>query len=98
MYNGVLTFALAAGLFASAQTAKFTGYIIDEKCARIVSMNGDVACAIKCIQDGSPAVLITDDFKVYKIADQAKVATMAGKRVTITGKMAGDTITVESVK
>jgi len=78
--------------------AAFKGYIIDEKCSKVASMKGDVDCANKCIKGGSPAVLLTDDGKVYKIADQAKVTPMAGKEVTINGKLSGDTITVDSVK
>ncbi|MBA0088619.1 MAG: hypothetical protein KGM92_04285 [Acidobacteriota bacterium] len=98
MNKAILAFALAAGLSTSAMAAAFKGYIIDEKCSKVASMKGDVDCANKCIKGGSPAVLLTDDGKVYKIADQAKVTPMAGKEVTINGKLSGDTITVDSVK
>ena len=93
-----LAFALAAGLSTIAMAAEFKGTIIDEKCSTIASMKGDVDCATKCMKGGSPAVLLTDDGKVYKIADQAKVTAMAGKQVTINGTMTGDTITVASIK
>ena len=43
-------------------------------------------------------MLVTDDGKIYKIADQDKVTEHAGQKVTITGKMDGDTIEVDSVK
>jgi hypothetical protein len=56
------------------------------------------ACAKKCIDGGSPAVLATEDGKVYAIANQDKVKDAAGKKVTVTGKMDKDTITVEDVK
>lgn len=98
MNKAILAFALAAGLSTIAMAAEFKGYIIDEKCASIPKMKGDVDCATKCIKGGSPAVLLTDSGKVYKIADQAKVTAMAGKEVTITGKATGDTIAVDSVK
>ena len=98
MNKAILAFALAAGFSTSAMAASFTGYIIDQKCASIASMRGDVDCATKCIKGGSPAVLVTDDGKVYKIADQAKVVPMAGKKVTIMGTMKGDSIEVASVK
>ncbi len=98
MNKAIFAFALAAGLSTSAMAASFKGYIIDEKCSKIASMKGDVDCATKCIKGGSPAVLLSDDGKIYKIADQAKVTPMAGKEVTITGKLTGETITVESVK
>ena len=98
MNKAILAFALGAGLAASAMAATYKGYIIDEKCSTVKAMKGDVDCANKCIKAGSPAVLLTDDGKVYKIADQAKVVAMAGKEVTITGKMNGDTIQVDSIK
>ena len=98
MNKAILVLALASGLSTVAMAAEFKGYIIDEKCSTNPKMKGDVACATKCIKGGSPAVLLTDEGKVYKIADQAKVTPMAGKQVTITGKADGDTITVASVK
>jgi hypothetical protein len=60
-------------------------------------MRGNVDCANKCIKGGSPAVLVTEDGKIYKIADQAKVVDHAGKKVTISGKLKDDTITVAKV-
>lgn len=98
MKKAVAMFALAAGFSFSALAADFTGYIIDQNCANKPAMKGDVACATKCIKGGSPAVLLTDDGKVYKIADQDKVVDHAGKKVTITGKMKDDTISVAKVK
>jgi len=98
MNKGILAFVLAVGLSSSALAAEFKGTIIDEKCSKVASMKGDVDCATKCIKGGSPAVLLTDDGTVYKIADQAKVTPMAGKQVTINGKLTGDTIKVSSVK
>jgi hypothetical protein len=92
-------FALAAGLAGSAMAADtITGYIIDQACAKMPAMKGDVACATKCIKGGSPAVLVTDDGKVYNIAEQDKVVPSAGKKVTLTGKLDGDTIHVDKVK
>jgi hypothetical protein len=78
--------------------ADYKGYIIDEKCSKVASMKGDVDCANKCIKGGSPAVLLTDDGTVYKIADQAKVTPMAGKQVTVSGKLDGDTLKVDRIK
>jgi len=91
-------FGLAAGLSVSAMAADITGYIIDQSCASKPAMRGDVDCANKCIKMGSPAVLVTDDGMIYKIAEQAKVIPSAGKKVTLTGKLDGDTIHVDKVK
>jgi len=43
-------------------------------------------------------VLVTEEGKIYKIAEQDKVAAHAGHKVTITGKVDGETISVDSVK
>ena len=88
-------FALAT---VSGMAADWTGYIIDQSCSGKKEMLGNVACAQSCIKRGSPAVLVTDDGKIYKIADQDKVVEHAGHKVTITGKMDGDSIKVDSVK
>jgi Protein of unknown function (DUF5818) len=82
----------------SAMAADWTGTIMDTKCSSNKAMRENAACAEKCIKGGSPAVLVTDDGTVYKIADQDKVVAHAGHKVTITGTMDGDTIRVESVK
>ena len=87
--------ALAAG---SAMAAEWTGYIIDEMCAGKKEMLGNVTCAQNCIKRGSPAVLVTDDGTVHKIADQDKVKSFAGKKVTITGSEQDGAIKVATVK
>jgi Protein of unknown function (DUF5818) len=98
MKKAILAFALVAGFSTVAMAAEFKGYIIDEKCSAKAAMKGNVECATTCIKGGAAAVLVTEEGKVYKIADQDKVVPLAGKQVTITGKMTGDTITVASVK
>jgi hypothetical protein len=82
----------------SAMAAEFSGYIIDKNCASKKAMWGNEACAQSCMKRGAPAVLATEDGKVYAITEQDKVKALAGKKVTITGKAEGDTISVESVK
>ena len=98
MNKAILMFALAAGLATTATAAEFKGYIINEKCSAKAGMRGNVECANTCIKGGSPAVLVTDEGKIYKLDDQAKVLPLAGKQVTITGAMKNDTITVASIK
>ena len=98
MNKAILAFALTAGFSTCAMAAEFKGYIIDEKCSTMADMKGNAECATKCIKGGSAAVLVTDDGKVYKIDNQAKATPMAGKQVTITGDMKGDTIALKSIK
>jgi hypothetical protein len=87
-----------AALAGSAMAAEWTGYIVDEACAGKKEMLGNVSCAQSCIKRGSPAVLVTGDGTVHKIADQDKVKEYAGKKVTISGDMADGAIKVVSVK
>ncbi len=95
---------LALVLAASGLAAEFKGMVRDQKCAGMSAMKGmpdmkeDATCAKKCIQEGSPAVLVTEKGKVYKIANQDKIVAHAGEKVTITGTAKGSTITVESVQ
>jgi len=98
MKKAITLAALAAGFSFSALAADVTGYVIDQMCSKNVAMRGNVECANKCIKGGSPAVLVTEDGKIYKIADQAKVLQHAGHKVTITGDLKGDTISVSSIK
>ncbi len=90
--------ALALGLAAVGMAADFKGFVEDQNCAGKPEMKGDSACAQKCIKGGSPAVLVTEDGKIYKIANQDKITAHAGMNVTVKGKLDGDTITVASVK
>jgi hypothetical protein len=93
-FFAVFTLAAACGL-----AADWTGYVIDKNCAGNKAMWGNEACAKSCIGRGAPAVFVTEDGKVYQIAEQDKVKEVAGKKVTISGKMKGeDTISVDSVK
>jgi hypothetical protein len=89
---------LTMGLAAAGFAAEFKGFVEDTKCSTMASMKGDADCAQKCIKGGSPAVLVTPDGKIYKIANQDKIVASAGQNVTVTGKLKGDTITVDSVQ
>ncbi len=84
----------------TASAAEMTGYISDAKCAKDVakvSSDAHAGCAQGCAKKGAALVFVSDG-KVYKIDDQSKVAEHAGHKVTITGKVDGDTLKVDSVK
>ncbi|HZT28969.1 MAG TPA: DUF5818 domain-containing protein [Bryobacteraceae bacterium] len=97
----VVVSALSLFVF-SAFAEEFTGYITDSNCAAKqgakAASDGHAGCAAGCIKKGAAAVLLTSEGKIYKIADQAKVTDHAGHKVTIEGKLDGDTIHVDSVK
>jgi hypothetical protein len=86
------------GLAAAGMAAEYKGFVEDTACSKKPEMKGDAACAQKCIKGGSPAVLVTPAGKIYKIANQDKIVASAGENVTVTGKLKGDTLTIDTVK
>jgi hypothetical protein len=102
MKRVVLLVLAACSLSLAAMAAEWTGYIADANCAAKqgakAASDAHAGCAKGCIKKGAAAVLVTPEGKVYKIANQDKVVDHAGEKVTIMGKMEGDTITVSDVK
>ena len=91
-----LILLLGIGMNGFAQTAKWTAWIGDENCGAKAKDASHEACAKKCVKGGAAAVLVVDG-KVYKLVDQKKVADFIGKKVTITGKLDGETIKIKKV-
>jgi hypothetical protein len=94
MKKVIAGFALCA---LSAMAADFTGTIMDAKCSTNKAMRDNAACIARCIKGGEAAVLVTDEGKIYKIAEQDKIVAHAGHNVTITGDLNGDTISITKV-
>jgi hypothetical protein len=76
------------------------GYIVDLSCAkRGKGMWTNAACIATCVRDGDKVVLVTEEGKIFQIANQDKITPETyGQVVTLTGKTEGGTITVESVR
>jgi hypothetical protein len=99
----VFGFVALMALAMTAMAAEWTGYISDAGCAKKqgaakVASDGHAGCAESCIKKGDKAVLVTEDGKIYQIADQDKVKEHAGMKVTVVGDVDGDTIKVKEVK
>jgi hypothetical protein len=94
----LISAGFVSGMAFPALAASYSGFIVDDSCASNKAMLGNVQCAQSCIKRGAKAVLVTDDGTIYKIAEQDKVVAEAGKKVTISGTLNGDTIKVDSVK
>ena len=85
---------LSTSLFAADS---WTGFVTDAKCAAGGKGGADhAACSKKCISGGEAAVLVVDG-KVVKIANQDKVKGHEGHKVTVTGKLDGDTLTIDQL-
>lgn len=76
------------------------GYIVDLSCAkRGKGMWTNAECVARCVRDGDKLVLVTEEGKVFQIANPDKLTPENyGQVVTLVGKTAGETITVESVR
>ena len=90
--------AMAFGICSMAMAADFKGFVQDTDCSTKPAMKGNADCAGGGFKAGSPAVLVTPDGKIYKIANQDKVAAHVGENLTLSGTVKDDTITVASVK
>jgi len=100
MKKVLVTFALAAIGSMSAFAGEWTGYIADSKCKHVDGTEAHVACTEKCIKGGADAVFVTSDNKVLKIDKDSldKVTPHYGHKVTVTGKVDGDKLTVDTIK
>jgi hypothetical protein len=82
----------------AAETGKWTGWLSDAKCAANGAKPSHKGCSIKCVESGQAIVFVAEDKKVYKLQGVDKVKSMVGDRVSLSGSMDGDTITVDSAK
>jgi hypothetical protein len=83
-----------------AVSGGLSGYIVDQQCAtRGKGMWVNADCVARCIREGDKVVLVTEEGKVYQIANPNKIETDTyGQKVTIVGKTNGDTVTVDSLR
>ena len=94
----VFSSVMALSLFSlSAFAEEFSAYISVAKCGAKHATDMNAKCVQSCVKGGAAPVAIVGD-KVYKVSDPSKVMDHLGHKVTITGKLDGDTLNVESVK
>jgi hypothetical protein len=94
-----LTIILGASVCAFGET--WSGTISESGCGakHAAGTEKDAACIKKCVEKGAAPVLVVDG-KVMKLSDDSKTKVMdhLGHKVTVTGKLEGDAISVDSVK
>ena len=92
--------ALAALGSMSAFAGEWKGVIADSKCKHTDGTEKSIACTQSCVKKGADAVFVTSDDKVLKIdkASMEKVTPHLGHKVTVTGKVEGETLTIDSIK
>ena len=94
-----MKFAFIALFAACAFAGEWKGTISDSKCgaAHADASEKSMKCVNGCVKGGQKAVFVSDG-KVIQIANQDAVKEHLGHKVTLTGKLEGDTVTVDSVK
>ena len=71
-----------------------TGYVTDEKCANGGKAGASHAqCANGCISGGATIVLVTEDGKIYEVADSTMLKEHAGHKVMVEGMIEGMKVT-----
>jgi len=96
---GILFAAAALGFGAT-----FTGVITDNMCDNAdhkdMKMGSDPKCVVECVKGMNGKYVLWDAAakKTYKLSDQKTPEKFAAKKVTITGTLEGDTITVAKIE
>ena len=89
-----------SGVKAAIPAGAITGYVVDQRCATSgKSMWANPTCVQKCVRDGDRVVLVTEQGKVFQLANQDKVeAESYGQKVAVVGKTEGDVVTVTTLQ
>ena len=93
---------MMAALFAfTAMAGEWTGHISDEGCAKKDTAKAEsdahAGCAKGCAGKGANLVLVSGG-KIYQLSAQDQAKPHAGHKVTVSGKLEGEKITVDSIK
>jgi hypothetical protein len=90
----------APAAVAALPPGAVAGYIVDQRCsAQGKGMWTNAACVERCVRDGDKVVLVTEEGKVFQIANQDKITSDSyGQKVIITGKTEGEIITIDTLK
>ena len=77
--------------------AGLVGYLVDKQCAiRGKGMWVNTECIKRCLRDGDSVVLVTEEGKVFAIANPDKLdPDTYGQKITLLGKTAGETFTID---
>ena len=100
----VLTFALSLVFFlvafaSAADSMSMNGWVADSQCGAKGAAAGQEECTKKCIAKGAKMVVVTDDDKkVLEVENPDALKGHEGHHVTVTGKVTGTMVHVDSVK
>jgi hypothetical protein len=87
------------GIPAMAATTTLTGVVTDDMCGAKHMMAGksDADCTRACVKHGAKFAVVADG-KVYVLdGKSSEVSALAGKKVTVSGDLKENTLTVNSI-
>lgn len=96
-FSGLLIFCSSSSFAQSTQT--LTGTVSDAMCGARHMMKDASAtkCTRECVKSGSDYALVSGG-KVYSLkGDNTQLDKLAGQAVKATGKLSGNTFTVDSI-
>ena len=95
----VLSLVVAPIAAAAAGTAgSWNGWVTDDKCGAKGANAAHKDCAAKCLDKGGKLVFYNNaDKKIYKLDKQDLAKQHVGDEVTVTGKVEGNEIAVDSI-
>jgi len=76
---------------------EWVGAISESGCGLKHAAGGGEKCVTACVKKGAAPVFVTDG-KVIRIANADTVMDYLGKKVKVTGKIEGDTVTVDRIE
>ena len=93
----------AASLLAAADAPKkFTGIVGDNMCkgdhANMQQGTTPEKCTRECVEEMGARYALWVGKNVYILSDQNSADKFAGRKVTVTGVLTGDRLTVRSIK
>jgi hypothetical protein len=93
-------FALTALAFDDmGKSMTVNGWVSDDKCGAKGANEKAEACTKKCLTSGAKMVIVTDkDAKVLMVENPDALKDHVGHHITVTGKVMGDSIHVDSAK
>src|SRR5467141_2223564 len=95
----VLMLAFAGAFRAFTQQQSLTGVVTDSMCgaAHMSKDKTPAECTKMCVKDGMKYALAVEKKDYTLEGHEAELAKLAGQKVTVTGTINGDTLTVTSV-
>ena len=97
MKKYLVTLSLLFVMIASAaDKGTWTGYISDAHCGAKEDLSTHAACAKKCVKGGEAPVFVIGD-KVYEISNPKEVSKFIGDKVTITGTISENSISIAKI-